>query len=50
MTIQAQNSLTLYKGQNPLMIKYALSMQKDSIVDELKDSLNEYINIMCVTD
>ena len=36
MTIQAQNSLTHYKGQNPLIIKYALSMQKDSIVDELK--------------
>lgn len=36
MTIQAQNSLALYKEQNPLMIKYALSMQEDSIVDELK--------------
>ena len=37
MTPQAQNSLALYKGQNPATIKRALSMQKSSVVNELKE-------------
>ena len=37
MTPQAQNSLALYKGQNPATIKHALSIQKSSIVNELKE-------------
>lgn len=36
MTKQAQNSLNLYRGQNPATIKQALRMQKSSIVEELK--------------
>lgn len=36
MTKQAQNSLDLYRGQNPTTIKQALRMQKSSIVEELK--------------
>lgn len=37
MTSQARNSLVLYKGQNPATIKRALSMQKNSVVNELKE-------------
>lgn len=40
MTKQAQNSLALYKGQNPSTIKQALSMQKSSVVEELKEYFN----------
>ncbi len=36
MTKQAQNSLVLYRGQNPATIKRALSIQRSSVVDELK--------------
>lgn len=37
MTKQAQNSLDLYRGQNPATIKQALRMQKSSVVEELKE-------------
>lgn len=37
MTKQAQNSLDLYRGQNPATIKQTLRMQKSSVVDELKE-------------
>ena len=37
MTKQAQNSLALYKGQDPLTIKQALSVQNSSVVNELKE-------------
>lgn len=37
MTKQAQNSLDLYRGQNPATIKQALRMQKSSVVDELNE-------------
>ena len=37
MTQQAINSLELYKGGNPKVIEKLLSMQKQSIVDELKE-------------
>lgn len=37
MTKQAQNSLDLYRGQNPATIVQALRMQKSSVVDELKE-------------
>ena len=40
MTKQAQNSLTLYKGQNPSTIRQALSFQNSSIVNELKEYFN----------
>lgn len=36
MTKQAQNSINLYKGNPVSTIKQALSMQKASIVEELK--------------
>ena len=36
MTQQALNSLELYKGNNPGTIEMALSMQKKSVVDELR--------------
>lgn len=36
MTKQAQNSLDLYKGQNPSTIKRALQIQRSSVVEELK--------------
>ena len=37
MTQQAINSLELYKGGNPSTIEKLLSMQKQSVVDELKE-------------
>lgn len=37
MTPQATNCLELFRGANPSTIKRALSMQKTSIVNELKD-------------
>lgn len=37
MTKQAQNSLFLYKGQNPKTIKMALSFQDNSVINELKE-------------
>lgn len=37
MTKQAQNSLDLYRGQNPATIKQLLKMQKSSVVAELKE-------------
>ena len=40
MTKQAQNSINLYKGQNPSTIKQALSFQKNSVVEELKTYFN----------
>lgn len=40
MTKQAQNSLNLYRGQNPSTIKQALSIQKSSVVNELKEHFN----------
>lgn len=40
MTKQAQNSLALYKGQNPSTIRQALSIQNSSIVNELKEYFN----------
>ena len=40
MTKQAQNSLLLYKGQNPLTIKQALSIQNSEVVNELKEYFN----------
>lgn len=40
MTKQAQNSMFLYKGQNPSIIKKALSFQKTSVVKELQEYFN----------
>lgn len=40
MTKQAQNSLDLYRGQNPATIKQALRMQKNSVVKELQEYFN----------
>lgn len=40
MTKQAQNSLALYKGQNPSTIKQALRIQRSSVVEELKEHFN----------
>ncbi len=37
MTTQAQNSINLYKGNNPSKIKIGLSLQKPSVVKELMD-------------
>lgn len=37
MTQQAINSINLYKGNNPGTIKQALSFQKSSVVNELKE-------------
>lgn len=37
MTKQAQNSVDLYRGQNPATIKQALRMQSSSVVNELKE-------------
>lgn len=37
MTPQATNCLDLFRGANPSTIKRALSIQKASIVNELKD-------------
>lgn len=40
MTQQAVNSLMLYKGASVESIKKALSIQKSSIVEELKEYFN----------
>ncbi len=40
MTKQAQNSLNLYRGQNPATIKQALRIQRSSVVEELKEHFN----------
>lgn len=40
MTKQAQNSLNLYRGQNPATIKQALRIQRSSVVEELKKHFN----------
>ena len=37
MTQQAINSLSLYKGGNPSTIEKLLAIQKESVVDELKE-------------
>lgn len=37
MTTQAQNSISLYKGNNLNKIKLGLSLQKQSVVKELMD-------------
>lgn len=41
MTPQATNCLSLFYGSNPATIKQALSMQKASIVEELKNHFGE---------
>lgn len=40
MTSQAQNSINLYKGGNPLTIMQLLKMQNSSVVEELKQHFN----------
>lgn len=40
MIKQAQSSLDLYRGQNPVTIKQALRMQKNSVVKELQEYFN----------
>lgn len=40
MIKQAQNSINLYKGQNPSTIKKALSIQRSNVVEELKEHFN----------
>jgi hypothetical protein len=40
MTPQAENSLKLYKGGNPVTIETLLRMQKASVVNELKEHFN----------
>lgn len=35
LSIQAENSISLYRGQNPSTIRQALSFQKQSVVNEL---------------
>jgi len=35
MTVQAQNSIALYRGNNPATIQQLLRMQGSSVVDEL---------------
>lgn len=40
MTPQAKNSLNLYRGQAISSIKQALSIQKKSVVEELKQYFN----------
>lgn len=37
MTAQAQNSIKLYKGGNPSTIEQLLRIQKNSVVQELKE-------------
>lgn len=41
MTPQATKSLELYFGGDPATIKKALSMQKPSVVEELKNHFGE---------
>lgn len=40
LSSKAQNSLNLYKGQNPSKIKMLLKMQSNSVVNELKEYCN----------
>lgn len=40
MTSQAENSIGLYRGNNPDTIKRALKFQRTSVVDELKEHFN----------
>lgn len=40
MTQQAQNSIALYKGGNPSTIEQLLRIQKNSVVQELKEHFN----------
>ena len=35
LSIQAENSISLYRGQSPSSIKQLLSFQKQSVVNEL---------------
>lgn len=37
MTKQAENSIQLYKGNNPATIEQLLKMQNTSVVNELKE-------------
>lgn len=40
MTSQAQNSINLYRGNNPSKIKMLLQIQNTSVVNELKAHFN----------
>lgn len=40
MTSQAQNSIALYRGNNPSTIKQLLQMQNKSVVNELMEHFN----------
>lgn len=40
MSTQAQNSLNLYRGQNPATILQLLRIQCSDVVDELKKHFN----------
>lgn len=40
MTQQAENSIGLYRGNNPDTIKRALKFQRSNIVNELKEHFN----------
>jgi len=40
MTPQAQNSIRLYQGNDPMKIKMLLRIQRSSVVDELKQHFN----------
>ena len=37
MTLQALNSIVLYRGNDPEIIKMLLRIQKSSVVNELKE-------------
>ena len=37
LSIQAENSISLYRGQSPATIKQALNFQKQSVVNELME-------------
>ena len=37
MTTQAENSIQLYKGGNPVTIEQLLKFQKQNVVNELKE-------------
>lgn len=41
MTAQASRALSLYYGANPATIKLALTQQKPSVVEELKNHFQE---------
>ena len=40
LSIQAKNSIDLYKNQDPSKIEYLLKKQRASVVDELKSHFN----------